>query len=156
MKIPSLFHLGDTARRARSAGLALLLPLLVLATTSKADSYFFLLNRFGGIEIKIVEGESGNVRFFQGDKQGEETTFQSKLKAASSGTFLTPRGVKCQIEKLSKPVIHDGNRRINSGDYRLRIIGTGAGYEATKAKLPWLADFAASGEKMTFYGERTD
>ena len=155
MKIPLRFHSGDSVQRARSAGLTLFLSLVLLATTLKAESYFFLLNRFGGIEIKM-DGESGNVRFFQGDKQGEETTFQSKLKAASSGTFLTPRGVRFQIEKLSKRVIHDGNRRINSGDYRLRITGTGAAYDATKAKLPWLADFAASGEKMTFYGEKTD
>jgi hypothetical protein len=153
MKILSLFNSGAAVRRTF---LAFVVSLVFLAgTTSRADNFFFLLNRFGGIEIK-AKGELGNVRFFQGDKEGEETTFQSKLRVASSGTFLTPRGVKFQIEKLSKPVIHDGNRRINSGDYRLRITGTGAAYDATKAKLPWLADFAASGEKMTFYGEKTD
>jgi hypothetical protein len=64
--------------------------------------------------------------------------------------------VKFQVQKLSKPIIRDGNREINSGDYRLKIMGSGPAYEATKAKLPWLADFAASGEKMTFYGEKTD
>jgi hypothetical protein len=35
-------------------------------------------------------------------------------------------------------------------------MGSGPAYEATKAKLPWLVDFAASDEKMTFYGEKTD
>jgi hypothetical protein len=136
--------------------LGLVLSIFFLAgTIARADSYFFLLNRFGGSEIR-TRGESGNVRFFQGDKQGEETTFQSKFRVASPGTFLTPGGVKFEIEKLSKPIIHDGNRRINSGDYRLRITGTGPAYDATKAKLPWLADFAASDEKMTFCGERID
>ena len=156
MKIPSLFDSGGAVRRAEWTSLALVLSLVSLTgTTSRADSYLFLLNRFGGIEIKM-RGESGNVRFFQGDKQGEETTFESKIQVASPGTFLTPGGVKFQIEKLSKPVIHDGNRRINSGDCKLHITGTSPGYDAAKAKLPWLADFAASGEKMTFYGERTD
>jgi hypothetical protein len=52
-----------------------------------------------------------------------------------------------QVPKLSKSIIHDGNREINSGDYRLKIMGSGPAYEATKAKLPSLADFAASGER---------
>ena len=159
MKNMKTHSLSDSCHMVRPQGwkyLRLVFSILFLVgTISRADSYLFLLNRFGGIEIR-TSGESGNVRFFQGDKQGEETTFQSKLRVSSPGTFLTPGGVKFAIEKLSKPIIHDGNRRINSGDYRLRITGTGPAYDATKAKLPWLADFAAGGEKMTFYGEKTD
>ena len=156
MKIHSLSNSCRAVRRPVWKSLALVLSIPFLAgTISKADSYLSLFNRFGGVEIN-TRGERGEVRFFQGDKQGEETTFQSKLKAASPGTYLTPEGVKFQIGKLSPPVINDGNRRINSGDYKLHITGTGPAYKATKAKLPWLADFAASGEEMTFYGERTD
>jgi hypothetical protein len=156
MKIHSLSNSRRAVRRPVWKSLALVLSILFLAgTISKAESYLFLFNRFGGVEIK-TRGEQGEVRFFQGDKQGEENTFQSKLRIASPGNYLTPEGVRFQIEKLSKAIIHDGNRRINSGDYRLRITGTGPAYDATKAKLPWLADFAASGEKLTFYGEKTD
>ena len=156
MKTHSFSSSCRAVRRPAWKSLGVILSILFLTQTiSRADNYFFLLNRFGGIEMK-TRGESGNVRFFQGDKQGEETTFQSELRVASPRTFLTPGGVKFQIDKLSKPIIHDGNRRINSGDYRLRITGTGPAYDATRAKLPWLADFAASGETMTFYGEKID
>ena len=45
--------------------LALALSILSLAgTISRADSYLFLFNRFGGVEIK-TRGEQGEVRFFQ-------------------------------------------------------------------------------------------
>ncbi len=117
MKTHSLSNSCCAIRRPVWKFLALALSILSLAgTISRADSYLFLFNRFGGVEIK-TRGEQGEVRFFQGDKQGEETTFQSKLKAASPGTYLTPEGVKFQIGKLSRPVINDGNRRTNSGDY---------------------------------------
>jgi hypothetical protein len=113
--------------------------------------YLFTLNRFGGIEIKADKGE---VRFFQGNKvKVEEITFESKLRTVSPGVYLTPEGVSFHIVKLPKPVIHDRNRRINSGDYKLRITGTGRAFDAIVARLPVLANFAASGEKMTFYGD---
>ena len=64
--------------------------------------------------------------------------------------------MKFQIGKLSRPVINDGNRRTNSGDYSLRITGTGPAYDAVKAKLPWLAFFGEGDAKNTFYAEKTD
>jgi hypothetical protein len=65
---------------------------------------------------------------------------------------MTPDGAKFEIKKLDKPVIHDRNRHINSGSYRLRITKATS---VLQARLPPLADFAKSGEPMTFYGEKT-
>lgn len=113
-----------------------------------ACSYLFLLNRFGGIEIKPE-----SVRFYQGDKQGEQTLYQSQLLAKAPLIFLTPQGVEFRIEKLSKPVIHDRNRGINSGKYRLHVTGTGEAYDKIVTKVPRIAAFAATGEEMTFYGK---
>ena len=112
-----------------------------------------MLNRFGSIEIKI-RGERGEVRFIQGNKQeeGEATTFESKLKAESPGVYSTPEGVSFWVTRLARRVVHDRNRGINSGDCKLRITGSGPAYAEVKARLPVLADFAASGEAMTFYG----
>jgi hypothetical protein len=50
--------------------------------------------------------------------------------------------------KLAKPVINDGNRRTNSGDYKLVISGSGAESEKFKIK----PTFGASG-RTEFYGE---
>lgn len=112
--------------------------------------YLFLLNRFGGIEIQT--DEPANVRFFQGNKHGTETVYQSKLRVVSPYVFYTVDNVEFRIEKLAKPVIHDSNRGINSGNYKLQIIGTGMAYVDLAAKIPVVADFAASEEGMTFYG----
>jgi hypothetical protein len=112
--------------------------------------YLFLLNRFGGIEVQT--DEPANVRFFQGNKQGTETVYQSKLRAVSPYVFYTVDNVELRIEKLEKPVVHDNNRRINSGSYKLQIIGTGMAYLELAAKVPVVADFAASDAAMTFYG----
>jgi hypothetical protein len=114
--------------------------------------YLFLLNRFGGIEINT--GEPANVRFFQGNKEGTETVYQSKLRAAGPYVFFSVDNVEFRIEKLDRPVVHDPNRRINSGDYRLQIVGTGMAYLELAAKVPVVADFAASETGMTFYGEK--
>jgi hypothetical protein len=112
--------------------------------------YLFLLNRFGGIELQT--DEPANVRFFQGNKRGTETVYQSKLRVVGECSFYTVRGVEFRIVKLDKPVINDRARLINSGEYKLQIIGTGMDYVDLAAKVPVVADFAASDEGMTFYG----
>lgn len=116
--------------------------------------YLFLLNRFGGIEVNT--DDPANVRFFQGNKQGTETVYQSRLRTVSPNVFFTVQNVEFRIERLEKPVVHDSNRRINSGNYKLQIIGTGMAYLDLAAKVPVVADFAASDEGMTFYGEKVD
>ena len=116
--------------------------------------YLFLLNRFGGIEVQT--DEPANVRFFQGNKQGTETVYQSKLKAAGPWTFYTVENVEFRIEKLERSVVHDSNRRINSGNYKLQVIGSGMAYLELAAKVPVVADFAAIDEGMTFYGEKVE
>lgn len=121
--------------------------LFALAGVACADTYIFMLNRFGGIEVK-TNGETGEVRFFQESKDGEKFTSQTRLKNG-----FTSDGAKFEIEKLDQPVIHDWNRHINSGSYKLQITGASP---ALQARLPPLADFAKSDEPMTFYGDKTD
>jgi hypothetical protein len=116
--------------------------------------YLFLLNRFGGIELQT--DDLPNVRFFQGNKAGTETVYQSKLRAVSPWVYFTVENVEFRIEKLEKPVVHDPGRRINSGSYKLQILGTGMAYVDLAAKIPHVADFAASEESMTFYGGKVN
>jgi hypothetical protein len=126
---------------------------LLLAATSclQASTYLFVLNRFGGIEL--TTGPPAYVRFFQGNKSSTVTTYYASLQGASRD-FVTPSGVQFRLEYLGYRVVHDPNRKINSGDCRLEIRGDGAAYLRLALKLPPLADFAASEQPMTFYGQR--
>jgi hypothetical protein len=124
----------------------LLATVFLWAGVACADTYTFILNRFGGIEVS-TNGETGKVRFFQENKNGETFTSMVVLKNG-----VTPDGAKFEILKLDKPVVHDWNRHINSGSYMLRITRA---TPALQMRLPPLADFAKSKEPMTFYGEKT-
>jgi hypothetical protein len=112
-----------------------------------AATYLFMLNRFGGIEVKDTDGV-GVVRMFQESKEGEKFTSMVALKNG-----VTPDGSLFEIQQLAGPVVNDKERHINSGSYRLRIVGASP---ALQARLPMLADFARTDEAFTFYGEKVE
>jgi hypothetical protein len=112
-----------------------------------AATYLFMLNRFGGIEVK-GDDEVGQVRMFQESKEGEKFVSMVALK-----NWVTADGSLFEIKELAMPVVNDLNRHINSGSYRLRIVGASP---ALQARLPMLADFARTDEQFTYYGEKTE
>ena len=112
-----------------------------------AATYLFMLNRFGGIEV-TTDGEAGRVRMFQESKDGEKFVSMVALK-----NNVTPDGSLFEIQQLAKPVVHDPERHINSGSYRLRIVGASP---ALQVRLPVLADFARTDEQFTYYGEKVE
>jgi hypothetical protein len=113
----------------------LLVVLLLSASCAYAETLEFWANRFGGLTIDTT---ARTVRIFQGNKQGEEIIFHSRLKETSPGTFATPAGTIFTITKLPQAVINDCNRKINSGRYNLRISG-GREYQGLVQKLPFTA-----------------
>jgi hypothetical protein len=112
--------------------------------------WLFMLNKFGGIEVR-TNGDVGSVKFFQENKSGD--VFTSTVKTLRG---FTPSGVEFEITKLDEPVVHDPMGHINSGEYRLKIVGEGPPMVSVRMRVPYLADFARSGEDMTFYGEKTE
>ncbi len=52
---------------------------------------------------------------------------------------MTPKGSVFTLKQLSKPIINDGNRHINSGDWQLTVSGHGAEFARLKSKMPVVA-----------------
>ncbi len=112
--------------------------LFVGASQLHAEEIQFWLNRFGGIFMETAEGKE-RVRVFQGNKETERTIFESRLSQSAPGTYATPRGTVFTVKHLEKPIINDGNRRINTGDWQLTVSGKGKEFRRLKLKMPFVA-----------------
>ncbi len=128
-----------------------LLLLCVCANPLRADEIQFWLNRFGGIFVETAPGKE-HVRVFQGNKETEKTLFRSRLIRRGPDTYRTPGGTLFTLKHLDQPIINDGNRRINSGDWQLTVSGQGREFRRLKPKIP----FVAFGDlpPLVFLGEK--
>jgi len=100
----------------------------------KPTKFVFLLGRFSGLTLETEPGNE-KVSFETGDKRGSETVFESPVELAGAMSYLSPRGTRFQLEKLERPVINDDNRKIDSGDWKVIISGSGDEYLSLKEKL---------------------
>jgi hypothetical protein len=115
----------------------------------KPTKFGFLLDRFSYLTLRTEPGNE-KVTFETGDKRGSETVFDSPLKLTGAMAYVSPRGTRFLLEKLERPVINDGNRGINSGDWKVTISGSGDEYLSLKEKMgePSLGDTG----KTQYYG----
>ena len=126
--------------------------LLVTTSSPRADEIQFWLNRFGGIFIETAKGKE-HVRVFQGNKETEETLFESSL-SFNAGAYVTPKGTVFTLKHLPKPIINDGNRHLNSGDWQLTVSGKGKEFDRLKAKMPQVAFGEDRLPPLTYLGEK--
>ena len=122
----------------------------LLALPAHAECYEFWLNRFGCIRLETGE-KTAKVEFERGTKQGEEIVWKSDLTAVDKTTFRTKSGTTFKLLKLEKPVVNDGNRKINSGTWQIEITGKGKEFQQVRDKLPFVA-FGDTG-KPVYYGD---
>src|SRR4029453_11135173 len=108
------------------------------ASQLHAEEIQFWLNRFGGIFIATAKGKE-RVRVFQGNKETEDTIFESRLIPSAPGTYATPKGTVFALKHLETPIINDAKRRINSGDWQLTVSGKGTEFDRLKIKIPFVA-----------------
>lgn len=80
---------------------AVALAFLLFAGNLHAEQYRFDTNRFGYITMTTGK-DSAKVVFTQGDKQGEEITWQGTLKVVDKETFITKGGTTFKLIKLDK------------------------------------------------------
>lgn len=119
------------------AGAALLLGALPAAY---ADQITFQYHRFGDIIVDTEQGK-GNVVIEYSDKdpKNDRTIFKSRLIRVKENVYRTPKGTLFTLEHLPSPIVNDPNRRINSGDWKLTVSGTGEEFARLKPKMPKVA-----------------
>jgi hypothetical protein len=132
----------DTAR-LQSGGKVVTMPF------PKPTKFVFQLGRFSDLTLKTEPGNE-KVTFETGDKRGSETVFDSPVKLAGAMSYVSPRGTRFLLEKLERPVINDANRKINSGDWKVIVSGSGDEYLSLKEKMG-APSFGVTG-KTEYYG----
>ena len=136
---------------------AFLVFTLILGTLSAAfaDQFVFTYHRFGTITITATPGQEGVVIEEESGKGGPVTTiFKSRLSLAGPGLYKTPKGTWFKLKQLSKPVINDANRHINSGDWKLTVSGSGKEWAKLKSKMPKVA--IGNTPPLVYLGEKSE
>jgi hypothetical protein len=119
--------------------LALLL-LVCVVPGGRAEEYIFQYHRFGHISLQTDQGKERVVILAYSKTPGDETTiFEAPLKRSGADRYVTSRGTVFTLKHLPAPIINDGNRRINSGDWQLIVSGEGQEFAKLKTKLPKVA-----------------
>jgi hypothetical protein len=107
--------------------------------------FVFRVGRFADITLETKQGGE-RVTYESGNKQGSETLFDSPVTLTAPLTWETHKGTRFQLKKLDHPVINDANRKINSGDWKLIVSGSGDEYNSLKENLGETA-------RIEYYGE---
>ena len=113
------------------------LTLLLITSPTRADEYDFRYDRYGDIFLYADKGKE-RVVIVRGSKtpRDEETIFESRLTPSRAGIYVTPNNTVFTLKQLPEPIINDGNRHINSGDWQLTVSGHGAEFKRLKPKMP--------------------
>jgi hypothetical protein len=117
----------------------------ITMTFPEPTKFMFRVGRFADITLETRQGEE-RVTYESGDKQSSDTLLDSPVTLTAPMTWETPRGTRFQLKKLDHPVINDANRKINSGDWKLTVSGTGDEYNSLKQNLGETA-------RIEYYGE---
>jgi hypothetical protein len=113
------------------------LTLLLSTSLIRAEEYDFRYERYGDIYLYTDKGKARVVIVRSSKTAGdEETLFESRLTSSGAGTYVTPKGTVFTLKHLAEPIINDGNRHINSGDWQLTVSGHGAEFTHLKPKMP--------------------
>src|SRR3954465_7244452 len=113
--------------------------------------YDVTIARFTTLTLTTDTGKE-EVVIEDGNKEGSKVVFRARLTPAAGLKYVTAKGTTFQLVKLAKPVVHDANREINSGDWKIMV--TGAGPEFDKA-VKWRPSFGDSG-KNEWFGTRRE
>jgi hypothetical protein len=105
-----------------------------------ADQITFQYHRFGDIIVDTEKGkESVVIEYSDKDPKNDRTIFKSRLIPVKENVYRTPKGTLFTLERLSRPIVNDPNRRINSGDWKLTVSGTGQEFVRLKPRMPQVA-----------------
>jgi hypothetical protein len=130
-------------RPLRPSALAVLAAAAFLLGTplaAYADQITFQYHRFGDIIVETDKGkENVVIEYSDKDPKNDQTIFKSRLIRLKESVYRTPKGTLFTLEHLPRPIINDPNRRINSGDWKLTVSGTGPEFTRLKPRMPKVA-----------------
>ncbi|MEM1085212.1 MAG: hypothetical protein AAGI48_13960 [Verrucomicrobiota bacterium] len=98
------------------------LPEKEAAVAAPPGTYHFWFNRYGAIFL-TVKADGAEVEAFQEDKTAEREMLYKARLSEKDGMFRSKDGATFILTKLDKRVVNDGNRGINSGDWKLVVEG---------------------------------
>jgi hypothetical protein len=127
------------------------LALSFLPTLGFSAIYDVSIARFTTLTLTTDTGKE-EVIIEDGNKEGSQVVFRAKLTAAPGLKYVTAKGTTFQLVKLADPVVHDSNRKINSGDWKIIVTGSGPEFERVRK---WRPSFGDSG-KNEYFGTRRE
>ena len=105
-----------------------------------ADQITFQYHRFGDIIVDTDKGkENVVIEYSDKDPKNDRTIFKSRLIRVRPNVYRTPKDTLFTLEHLPRPIVNDPNRRINSGDWKLTVSGTGPEFVRLKPQMPKVA-----------------
>jgi hypothetical protein len=114
--------------------------LFLTPLVASADQITFQYHRFGDIIVETDKGkENVVIEYSDKDPKNDQTIFKSRLIRMNENVYRTPKGTLFTLEHLPRPIVNDPNRRINSGDWKLTVSGTGEEFRLLKPRMPKVA-----------------
>ena len=132
----------------RSTTLLIALSLFCLGR-SWADRFYFEPDRVCSITITTHKHDATVVAKCVNRAKGEENVvFERRLGNKGKDTYVSVEGTTFTLKHLSKRFTSEENPNYDSGDWELRVTGTGEEFE-------WWKMYAPEGTEVILHGSKT-
>ena len=132
----------------RSTTLLITLSLFCVAR-SWADQFYFEPDRVCSITITTHKHDATVVAKCVNRAKGEENVvFERRLGNKGKDTYVSAEGTTFTLKHLSERFTSEENPNYDSGDWELRVTGTGEEFE-------WWKMYAPEGTEVILHGSKT-
>ncbi|MCP5537231.1 MAG: hypothetical protein H7A51_13505 [Akkermansiaceae bacterium] len=119
-----------------------ILASMVFTNLLHAEKYEFQVHRFCDIQLNTTRGEEEiEIKVYPKAVDETQVIYKSKLTQKGERYFVTKTGIVFVLIKLPDVLVNDQNRRINSGNWVLGIMGDSKEYLNLKKKLKPISTF---------------
>jgi len=132
---------------------------LIIVTSQylRAQEYEFQIHRFCDLQLDTTPGhENIEIKVYPKAVETTQTLFKSNLKKTGHNTFETADGLTIVLIKLPQEIINDHNRRINSGQWLVSVLGSNKEYLALRKELVSISTFRHDHSVLPDSGQEAD